>query len=136
MDEGNADELLKRALLEPGEAVSVALRVSGLALSKNLTVVFHGRRDLGTVQTYVTNGDRSAGTSVAQGELLRVPCDLDLATAEDREEAEHLYVEQAKTLREALIGADTVLSVWQEPLEQLTHSRVNIDRRIDVDVSL
>jgi hypothetical protein len=38
--------------------------------------------------------------------LLRVPCDLDLGDAEDRAEAERLYVEQASALRDALVGAD------------------------------
>src|SRR5919108_5685073 len=57
----DADELLRRALLEPESSVAVALGVGGLALADRLTVVFHGRRDLGTVQTYVANGDRPAG---------------------------------------------------------------------------
>ena len=91
---------------------------SGLPLSEAMTVIFHGRRDLGTLQTYVTWGSRGAGATVAAGELLRVPCDLDLAEAEDREEAERLYVEQATALRDALVGADTVLDVWREPLQR------------------
>ena len=45
-----------------------------------------------------------------------MPCDLDLAEAEDREEAERLYAEQATAMRDALVGADTVLDVWREPL--------------------
>ena len=83
-----------------------------------MTVIFHGRRDLGTLQTYVACGSRGAGATVAAGELLRVPCDLDLAEAGDREEAERLYVEQATALRDALVGADTVLEVWREPLSR------------------
>ena len=82
-------------------------------------MVFHGRRDLGTIQTYVTHGDLGAGAAVAPDELLRVPCDLDLAEAADREEAERLYAEQARALRDALAAADTVLAVWREPLEEL-----------------
>ena len=97
---------------------AVALRVAGLPLCEELTVVFHGRRDLGTIQTYVTNGGRGAGSAVAPDELLRVPCDLDLGAAEDREEAEHLYAEQAAAMRDALVGADTVLDIWREPLER------------------
>ncbi len=61
--------------------------------------------------------------TVAASELLRVPCDLDLGDAEDREEAERLYVEQATALRDALVGADVVLDVWREPLGELVGSR-------------
>ncbi len=110
--------------------------MSGLSLCERLTVVFHGRRDLGTIQTYVTHGGRGAGTAVAADELLRVPCDLDLAAAGDREEAERLYAEQAMAMRDALVGADTVLDIWREPLEDLAHSRVEVARRITLDVEL
>src|SRR5881398_3345762 len=113
-----AEELLRRALLDDSTAVAVSLRVSGLPLSEAMTVIFHGRRDLGTLQTYVASGSRGAGATVSASELLRVPCDLDLADAGDREEAERLYVEQATALRDALVGADTVLSIWSEPLEE------------------
>src|ERR671921_638809 len=134
MDE--ADDLLQRALIDAEASAAVALRVGGLAMSEALTVIFHGRRDLGTIQTYVTNGGRGAGSAVARDELLRVPCDLDLAAAEDREEAEHLYAEQAAAMRDALVGADSVLDIWREPLEDLVQSRVEVDRRIDLDVEL
>jgi len=53
MDEEHAEDLLRRALIDAEAAASVALRVTPLTLSDTLTVVFHGRRDLGTVQTYV-----------------------------------------------------------------------------------
>ena len=99
-----------------------------------MTVIFHGRRDLGTLQTYVTWGSRGAGATVSAGELLRVPCDLDLADAEDREEAERLYVEQATALRDALVGADTVLEVWREPLGELAGSGVAVDHSIELSV--
>jgi hypothetical protein len=135
-DDGLADELLRRALIDPQDAVAVAMRVDGLALADSLTIVFHGRRDLGTIQTYVAHGGRGAGTAVAAAELLRVPCDLDLAAAEDREEAEQLYAEQAAAMRDALAAADTVLDIWREPLEDLAHSRVEVDRRIALDVDL
>src|SRR3954462_9631671 len=98
-DDGHADELLARALLDAESAAAVALKVGGLALADALTVIFHGRRDLGTIQTYVTHGGRGAGASVRADELLRVPCDLDLADAGDRDEAEELYAEQARALR-------------------------------------
>ena len=43
-----------------------------------LTIIFHGRRDLGTIQTYVAHGGLGAGAQVGARDLLRVPCDLDL----------------------------------------------------------
>jgi hypothetical protein len=84
----------------------------------------------------VTNGGHGTGSAVSRDELLRVPCELDLAAAEDREEAEHLYAEQATALRDALVGADTVLDIWREPLEDLAQTRVEIDRRIELEVEL
>jgi len=135
-DDHLADDLLRRALIDQDASAAVALRVSGLPLCEQLTVVFHGRRDLGTIQTYITNGGRGAGSAVAPDELLRVPCDLDLASARDRDEAEALYAEQAGALRDALLGADTVLDIWREPLEDLARARVEVDRRIVLDVRL
>jgi hypothetical protein len=99
-------------------------------------VIFHGRRDLGTIQTYVTSGRRGAGSAVAGNELLRVPCDLDLAEAEDRDEAERLYAEQARAMRDALVGADTVLEVWREPLTDIAGSDVAVERSVALDVEL
>src|SRR5215204_7537532 len=136
MDDHLADELLRSALIDQDASAAVALRVAGLPLCEQLTVVFHGRRDLGTIQTYVANGGRGAGSAVAAGELLRVPCDLDLAGAEDRDEAEHLYAQQATAMRDALEAADTVLDIWREPLEDLAHARVDVDRRIGLEVRL
>jgi hypothetical protein len=131
-----ADELLKAALLDDASAVAVSLRVEGLPLSESVTVIFHGRRDLGTLQTYVAWGSRGAGATVSAGELLRVPCDLDLAEAEDRSEAEQLYVEQAQTMRDALVGADTVLDVWREPLRELAGPVVDVDHSPQLSVRL
>jgi hypothetical protein len=136
MGDDHADDLLRRALIDADASAAVALRVKGLPLCDTLTVVFHGRRDLGTIQTYVAHGGRGAGASVAAGELLRVPCDLDLGAAEDRDEAEALYAEQASALRDALVGADTVLDIWREPLEALAGSRVEVDRSVRLDVRL
>jgi hypothetical protein len=102
VDEHEADELLRRALIDAEASAAVALRVGGLPVCDALTVVFHGRRDLGTIQTYVAHGQHGAGTAVGAGDLMRVPCDLDLAAAEDREEAERLYAEQARSMRNAL----------------------------------
>src|ERR1700736_907765 len=114
--QGAAEELLRRALLDDSSAVTVSLRVAGLPVSDAVTVIFHGRRDLGTLQTYVAYGSVGAGARVAASELLRVPCDLDLGDAGDRDEAERLYAEQAAALRDALVGADTVLDLWRAPL--------------------
>jgi hypothetical protein len=124
------EDLLRRALVDADASAAVALRVGGLPVSEQLTVVFHGRRDLGTIQTYVTHGGHGAGAAVGADALLRVPCDLDLAAAEDRDEAERLYAEQAAAIRDALVGADVVLDLWREPLEELVRGPVVIDRRI------
>jgi hypothetical protein len=135
-EDGAAEELLRRALLDDSSAVTVSLRIGGLPLSDAMTVIFHGRRDLGTLQTYVACGARGAGSTVSASELLRVPCDLDLADAGDREEAEQLYVEQATALRDALLGADTVLEVWREPLSELAGGGVAIDHSVALSVRL
>src|SRR5215216_6476977 len=136
MGDDHSDDLLRRALIDEGASAAVALRVAGLPLCETLTVVFHGRRDLGTIQTYVAHGGRGAGAAVSAGELLRVPCDLDLGAAEDRQEAEALYAEQAAALRDALVGADTVLDIWREPLQDVAGSRVEVDRSVRLDVRL
>lgn len=131
-----AEELLRRALLDESSSVAVSLKISGLPLTDAVTIIFHGRRDLGTLQTYVTWGSRGTGTTVAASELLRVPCDLDLAEAGDRQEAEHLYLEQASALRDALVGADVVLDVWREPLLDMAGAGVEVDHSIDLSVRL
>jgi hypothetical protein len=136
MDEHQSDELFRRALIDADASAAVALRVMPLPLCEALTIVFHGRRDLGTIQTYVAHGGRGAGAAVAADELMRVPCDLDLAAAEDRDEAEHLYAEQAAAMRDALEAADTVLDIWREPLQDLAHANVELDRRIGLEIRL
>jgi hypothetical protein len=130
-----AEDLLRRALLDARSSVAVSLKVGGLPLSEAVTVIFHGRRDLGTLQTYVARGRRGAGATVAASELLRVPCDLDLAEAEDREEAERLYLEQATALRDALIGADVVLDVWREPLGDMVGA-IQVDHSVELAIRL
>jgi hypothetical protein len=131
-----AEDLLRRALLDQGSSVAVSLRVAGLPLSDAVTVIFHGRRDLGTLQTYVACGSLGAGATLAASELLRVPCDLDLADAEDRDEAERLYVEQASTFKDAIVASDTVLEVWREPLSDLISCAVDVVHSIDLSVRL
>jgi hypothetical protein len=133
---GSAEELLRRALLDDSSAVAVSLRVGGLPVSEEVTIIFHGRRDLGTLQTYVTYGRKGAGMTVSASELLRVPCDLDLAAAEDRDEAERLYAEQATALRDALVGADTVLDVWRDPLDEISEGRLTVDHSVQLSVGL
>ena len=131
-----AEELLRRALLDDASAVTVSLRVDGLPVSEAVTVIFHARRDLGTLQTYVAWGARGAGATVSANELLRVPCDLDLGDAGDRHEAEKLYVEQATTLRDALVGADIVLDVWREGLAAMVGSSVTVDHSVGLAIRL
>jgi hypothetical protein len=135
-EQNPAEDLLRRALLDDSTSAAVSLKVGGLPLSEAVTIIFHGRRDLGTLQTYVTQGSRGAGMTVAINDLLRVPCDLDLADAEDREEAERLYVEQASTLRDALVGADVVLDVWRGPLGELIGAEVAVDHSVELSVRL
>jgi hypothetical protein len=135
-DEGLADELLRRALLDPDAAAAVALKVHGLALSNALTVVFHGRRDLGTIQTYVANGGHGEGERLGAADLLRVPVDLDLGETHSRAEAQEAYAAQARTLRDALQAADTVLAVWEGPLRDIAESGVTLVRSVDLDVPL
>jgi len=132
----DAEELLRRALIDAERSAAVALRVEGLALAQALTVVFHGRSDLGTVQTYVANGGHGAGEALGANDLLRVPCDLDLGEAVSLVEAEELYADQARALRDALAAADTVLAVWREPLAELAEGEVVVDRSVDLQVRL
>jgi hypothetical protein len=127
-----SEELLRRALLDASESASVALKVQPLSTCDALTIIFHARRDLGTIQTYVAHGTLGAGSAVGAEALLRVPCDLDLGDAGDRAHAEELYAAQAKALRDALRAADTVLSVWREPLEEAVEAPVLVDRSLDL----
>jgi hypothetical protein len=131
-----SEQLLRRALLDDSSSVAVSLRVGGLPVSEAVTVIFHGRRDLGTLQTYITPGSRGAGATVAANQLLRVPCDLDLADAGDRDEAAQLYLEQAMTLRDAIVGADVVLDVWREPLCELVGTTVAVDYAVELPFRL
>jgi hypothetical protein len=135
-DDGIAERLLRRALLDASRSVAVSLRVDGLPLSDAVTVIFHARRDLGTLQTYIARGSQGAGATVAGSELLRVPCDLDLGDAANRDEAEQLYVEQATALRDALVGTDIVLDIWREPLREMIGGDIAVDHSLDLAVRL
>jgi hypothetical protein len=133
-NEATGEDLLRRALLDAASSTAVSLRVTGLPVAEAVTIIFHARRDLGTIQTYLTPGGREAGTEVSASELLRVPCDLDLAAAEDREEAETLYAEQARALRDAVVAVDTVMAVWREPLEDVAGSQIGVDRSVELPI--
>jgi len=136
-DDGTAaDELLRRALLDPEASAALALRVEGLPLADAMTVIFHGRLDLGTVQTYVTPGQFGAGSAIPPSALLRVPCDLDLAEAQDAESAQDLYASQARALRDAFVAADTVLALWRDALIALQETPVGIDHSVDLQLRL
>ena len=128
--EPSAEELLRRALLDEARSAAVAMRVDGLALCHELTLIFHGRSDLSTIQTYVALGGHGTGAAISGDELMRVSCDLDLAEAADRLEARRLYRDQVGHLRDAVIAADTVLSIWCEPLAEITASPVAIERGV------
>ncbi|MGA2470615.1 MAG: hypothetical protein ABSG64_07995 [Solirubrobacteraceae bacterium] len=132
----SAEELLSRALLDQAGSAAVAVRVRGLALCEELTIIFHGRRDLSTIHTYVALGGHGAGDALKANDLLRVPCYLDLADAASRRDAEERYREQAGVLRETLRAADTVLAVWCEPLAQLAASSVRVEDATATDADL
>ena len=135
-DGNSAEELLSRALLDQSASAAVAMRISGLTLCRNLTIIFHGRRDLSSIYTYVALGEHGAGDALDPSELLRVPCYLDLADAVTRRDAEELYREQAMVLREAMRAADTVLAVWWDPLRELAASPVKGEQTGGRDVEL
>jgi hypothetical protein len=136
-DEGErAEDLLSRALLDQDASAALALHVDGLALCRKLTVIFHGRRDLSTIQTYIALGEHGAGDALSPTELLRVPIYLDLAQAASLHDAQALYREQARVLRETLRAADTVLSVWYEPLTEYAAAQVRVEHLIGAGVEL
>lgn len=135
-EDNEAEELLQRALLDAAASAAVSLRVEGLSLAEAMTVIFHGRRDLGTIQTYVAAGRRGAGDAISASELLRVPCDLDLSDAHDRDEAQDLYAEQAAAIRDAIVAADTVLAVWAAPLGEVAGDVVAVDRSVALPLRL
>jgi hypothetical protein len=136
-DADDAEMLLRRALLDERAAMTVSLRIDGLPVSEAVTIIFYARRDLGTLQTYLTPGSRGAGSVLAPDDLLRVPVDLDLAEAEDRDQARELYGAQARALRDAVLSADTLLSLWREPLADLCGGQViEVDHRVNLALRL
>jgi hypothetical protein len=134
--EDDAEGLLRRALLDDSSAVTVSLRIDGLPVSDAVTVIFYARRDLGTLQTYLTPGSKGAGSVLAANDLMRVPCDLDLGDAEDTDEARELYGNQARALRDSILSADLVLDIWREPLAEYGGTVIEIDHRVNLDLRL
>ena len=66
----SSEELLRLALLDHEGSAAVSMRVEGLALCDELTIIFHGRRDLSTIKTYVALGAHGSGDAVSGDELL------------------------------------------------------------------
>src|SRR5947207_1219983 len=100
-----AEELLRRALVDADAAAAVALQVHGLPVADTVTVIFHGRRDLATVQTYITNGGGGAGAAVPAPEPLAGPCAPDPAEgagASDAGRPDAQAGRDARTLAERL----------------------------------
>ena len=137
MDEIAETSLLQRALIDAEASAAVALRVGGLPVSEALTVVFHGRRDLGTIQTYVAHGGRGAG----DGASARTSCCASRATSTsptpaDRDEAERLYAEQARALRDALVGRrHRPRRLARAARGPRRHATSRVDRSVALDVA-
>ena len=100
----HADDLLRRALIDQDAAAAVALGSRGLPLCDTLTSSSTAAATSARSRPTSPTASAAPATRSAPDELLRVPCDLDLAAARDRDEAEELYAEQAGALRDALVG--------------------------------
>ena len=82
----DADDLLRRALIDPEASVAVALRVGGLALTRGADDRLprpRGPRDDPDLRRPRRRAARAS--AIGADELLRVPCDLDLGDAGTRE---------------------------------------------------
>ena len=80
-------------------------------------------RDLGTIQTYVAHGGHGAGDAVgAARPAARARATSTSATPTAATRPRSAYAEQARTLRDALLAADTVLAVWRAPLADLAEA--------------
>jgi len=113
----------------------VAMHVGGLTLARELTIIFHGRRDSRRSKPTSPSRARHGRGPVAQRAAARAVY-LDLAQADSRRAAQDLYREQAGVLRETLRAADTVLSVWWEPLTEYAAAQVRVERLIGATVEL
>ena len=94
-------------------------------------MIFHARRDLGTLQTYVACGARGAGTTVTANELLRVPAISISAMPRTARTQSRCTLEQATAFRDALVGADIVLDVWRSCFGDLIGSVIAVDHSVD-----
>ena len=138
MDDEHADDLLRtspdrrRTPPRPSRCASAGCRVC-----EQLTVVFHGRRDLGTIQTYVTHGGHGAGTAVGADELLRVPCDLDLGRRRGpRGGRAALRRAGRRAARRAGRRRHRARRLARAARGPRAHDRVDVDRRLELDVRL
>ena len=130
----DADELLRRALIDPEASVAVALRVGGLALSDALTIVFHGRARPGhDPDLRRARPPRRGQRDRRRRAAARARATSTSATPARRDEAEEAYAEQARALRDALLAADTVLAdLARAAAATLAEAQVGVDRSVDL----
>src|SRR2546423_3822416 len=83
----SADDLLRRALIDAESSAAVALSIGGLPVSDEVTGIFHGRRGIGPIPTYVAPRPHGAGGPVGAPGLLPLPRDPHPADAQGRRRA-------------------------------------------------
>ena len=115
-DPSDSEELLRRALLDEASAVTVSLRIDGLPVIEAVTVIFYARRDLGTLQTYLTPGGYRGRLEWRRRQLMRVPSTSTSATPRIAGRPNGCTPSRRGLLRDAVLSADIVLDVWREPL--------------------
>ena len=131
-----SEDLLKRALLDAEAVAAVALKVDGLpALRVGHDHLPRPPRPGHHPDLCRPRPPRHRRGGLAQRAAAR-PVRPRPRRRRDREEAEQLYAEQAAALRDALVGADTVLDIWREPLSAMAGSTVAVDRSIELQVNL
>ena len=115
-----ADELLRRALID-ADGVGRRRRCAsrGLPLCEALTVVFHGRRDLGTIQTYVAARRPRRRHRGRRRRAAARPVRPRPRRRGGPRRGRAALRRAGAAMRDALVAADTVLDVWREPLEEL-----------------
>ena len=137
--DGTADELLRRALIDPEASVG------GRAARRGPGAVRHAHRRLprpratwGRSRPTSPTAPRGAGHArSAPTSCCACPCDLDLGDAEDRDEAEEAYAEQARTLRDALAGRrHRARHLARAAAASCAESPVGVDRSVALDVRL
>lgn len=106
----DADELLRSAFIDHDRAVTCGFTIDELDLLGAATLVHQARVDLGQMRTFVMHG--RPGERVGASELVPLPFDLDLARAEDLDEArEHWRVQRGRAAGAITVGARH-LAVW------------------------